>query len=614
MYLNERIVLHFSVPLDPDSVHPGSVRIVAEDGSPARGRLSVERDRVEFQPAPVLARDLSDGGYRPATRYAVELAGFPRADALRSDDGRVLSASLRWSFETVAVSEPRSGFVFEDSSPTSGSPVILRTPLLQPLQPIRLTCEEPIDPSTLWSEDFELLPELNFVAVGRTRGDAIPLVAKLVRNEEREPYKDDAAVIELTPRDRRLAPGVYGLNLVRRTVRLRDFGGHPLWVLNTNFREVFKVRVEASEPVEDASLARHVESFIDVATRSAEVVPGVDGAARWSGNGRVEVCFPAAAGSGRDGEVSLAGALASADLHAARVVLPQGEKAFVEGDGTVVLRCQGRFELDGELLDRRGPESAGAPTAAEALQRLAARLGGPLPTVSEVIEIFLKSGGVRAEALQRLATRLRGRPPTVSEVIEALQREGVRATVLVAGGDLSIRGRIELTTPLVLVAGGRIRVSSDRQLQARRLWFVDGGTRSLGYVDANDGGPAMAFEHEQSWTVDGPVGNPLVRPLKLAVYSSSIPPAGGAERWLSAPTVNLRAGAGSARVQYVGEHSAAGGERLGDVLVDDPAALVGCPTVRLLVELEVVPGAVWDPPFVDDVTLEYEPAGPKRER
>ncbi|NUP95157.1 MAG: hypothetical protein HUU28_03235, partial [Planctomycetaceae bacterium] len=71
---------------------------------------------------------------------------------------------------------------------------------------------------------------------------------------------------------------------------------------------------------------------------------------------------------------------------------------------------------------------------------------------------------------------------------------------------------------------------------------------------------------------------------------------------------------GSARVQYVGEHAAAGGERLGDVLVDDPAALVGCPTVRILVELEVVPGAVWDPPFVDDVTLEYEPAGPKRER
>lgn len=580
VYLNERIVLHFSAPLDPNSVHPGSVRIVAQDGSVARGRLSVERDRIEFQPAPVLARDLSDGGYRPATRYVVELAGFPRADALRSDAGRVLSESLRWSFETVAVSEPRSGFVFEDSSPTNGSPVILRTPVLQPLQPIRLTCEEPIDPSTVWSEDFELLPELNIAALGRTRGDAIPLVAKLVRNEEREPYKDDAAVIELTPRDRRLVPGVYGLNPLK--VRLRDFGGHPLRVLNAGYREVFKVRVEAAAPVEDASLARHVESFIDVATRSAEAVPGVDGAARWSGNGLIEVCFPAAAGTGRDGEVSLVGALPSADVHAARLVLPQGEQAFVEGEGTVVLRCQGRMELDGELLDRRAPERDGAPTLSEALQRLSERIGG--------------------------------RPPTVSEVLEALQREGVRATVLVAGGDLSIRGRIELSTPLVLIAGGRIRVSNDRQLQARRLAFVDGGTRSLGYIDAFDGGPAMAFDADSRWNVDGPIGNPLVRPLKFAIYSSSIPPAGGAESWRSAPTVNLRAGAGSARVQYVGEHAAAGGERPGDVLVDDPAALLGCPTVRLLVELEVVPGAVWDPPFVDDVTLEYVPAGPKRER
>ncbi|MCY3003133.1 MAG: Ig-like domain-containing protein [Planctomycetota bacterium] len=471
VYLNERIVLHFSVPLDPDSVHPGSVHIVAGDGTPARGRLSVERDRVEFQPAPVLARDLSDGGYRPATRYAVELAGFPRADALRSDDGRVLAESLRWTFETVAVSEPRSGYVFEDSSPTSGSPVILRTPLLQPLQPIRLTCEEPIDPSTLWSEDFELLPELNFVAVGRTRGDAIPLVAKFVRNDEREPYKDDAAVIELTPRDRRLAPGVYAL--YQPKVRLRDFGGHPLRVLNAGYREPLLLRVEAAAPVEGGSLARHVESFIDVATRSAEVVPGVDGAARWSGNGRVEVCFPAAAGSGRDGDVSLVGALASADVHAVRLVLPQGEKAYVEGEGTVVLRCQGRLELDGELLERRAPEREGAPTLAEALQRLSERIGA--------------------------------RPPTVSEALECLQREGVRATVLVAGGDISIRGRIESTCPLVLVAGGRIRVSSDRQLQARRLVFVDGGTRSLGYVDASDGGPAMAFDHDSRWTVDGPV-------------------------------------------------------------------------------------------------------------
>jgi hypothetical protein len=65
---------------------------------------------------------------------------------------------------------------------------------------------------------------------------------------------------------------------------------------------------------------------------------------------------------------------------------------------------------------------------------------------------------------------------------------------------------------------------------------------------------------------------------------------------------------------YVGEHAPTGGERAEDVVVDDPAALVDCPTVRLLVELEVFPGAVWDPPFVDDVTLEYEPVGPKRER
>ena len=584
VYLNERLVLHFSERLAPESVHGGSVRVVAEDGTLVRGRLSVEDDRIEFQPAPVLSPDLTDGGYRPATRYSVELAGFPRADALRSESGLVLAENLRWSFETVAVTEPRSGYVFEDSSPTSGSPVILRSLVLQPLQPIRLTCEEPIDPSSLHSEDFELLPEISFWAAGRTRGDAIPLVARLVRNDEREPYKDEAAVIELSPRDRRLSPGAYGLS-VKRNVRLRDFGGHPLWVLNPNYREVLKLRVEPAARVEDASLARHVESFVETRTLSTQAVPGSDGAAHWSGNGRVEVLFPAAAGSGTAGDVALSGDESRDELHAATLSVPTGATVTLQASGTVILRSQGRIELGGVLRDRRsaGWSSAAAKSSFEA-------------------------------ALKSLRSRLGGRTPMVGEVLEALRADSVPAVVLVAGADLALSGRIELSVPLVLIAGGRIRVSSERQLAVPKLEFLDAGTRRLGFTDSAAGSAPIELAEACDWWVDPPVSNPLVRPLKLALYSSSIPPEGGAGRWRSSPTVNLRAGAGAARVLYVGEHAAAGGERAEDVVVDDPAALVDCPTVRLLIELEVFPGPVWDPPFVDDVTLEYEPAGPKRER
>jgi len=581
VYLNERLVLHFSEALEPESVHGGSVRVLAPDGTAARGRLSVEGDRIEFQPAPVLAADLADGGFRPATRYTVELAGFPRADGLRSQSGLWLAGNLRWSFETVAVTEPRSGFVFEDSSPTSGSPVILRSTLIRPLQPIRLTCEEPIDPSTLRSEDFELVPEASSPAQGRTRGDVIPLVARLVRNDERQPYKDDAALIELTPRDRLLAPGTYGL-AVKRNVRLRDFGGHPLWVLSSSYREVLKLRVEPATGEDDGSLARHVESFLDARTLSTQAVPGADGAARWSGNGRVEVLFPAAAGRGTDGDLQLrAGAFEGRELHAATLGLPPATSVALTASGTLVLRSQGRIEVAGELREERPSPAADRPTLDAVLQA------------------------------QR--ERLDGRAPTVSEVLAALLEAQVPAVVLVSGADLVITGSIELTSPLVLIAGGRIRLASERQLRVPRLLFLDAGTRQLGFTDAS-GAPLLARADEQDWVVDPPSSNPLVRPLKLALYSSSIPPEGGAARWRSTPTVNLRAGAGAARVLYVGEHAPSAGARTPDVVVDDPAALVDCPTVRLLVELEVFPGPVWDPPFVDDVTLEYEPLGPKRER
>lgn len=580
-------MLHFSEPLDPDSVHGGSVRIVSDSGRIARGRLAVDGDRVEFQPAPVLARDLGDGGYEPGTRYTVELAGFPRADGLRSEHGAPLSANLRWSFATVDVREPRAGYVFEDSSPTSGSPLILRTAVVQPLQPIRLTCEEPLDPSSLWSEDFELLPEVNFTAVGRTRGDAIPLVARLVRNAERAPYVQDAAIVELTPRDRRLAPGQYGLS-VRRNLRLRDFGGHPIWVLNASYRDTLKVRVEAAVRSDSSELARHVESFVDERTRSSAAVPGVDGTARWTGTGRVEVGFPAAAGDGSDGECVLSGRLFCRDLHAARLTIPAAATLELDGsEGCIVLRSQGRLEVLGELARVDG---GARPPPWEAREQLA-RLEGAIESA--------RSGTRR---------------PTVSDVLAALERCAVDATVLVSGGDLVVGGRIRSNRPLILIAGGYVRISSERQVQAPQLHYLDAGTRSLDYTDVLQNGPLNVLASACDWRLDPPDRNPLVRPLRVAVYSSSIPPQGAAARWSSEPVVHLREGQGWARVSYVGEHQPAGGARLDDVLVDDPAALIDCPTVRLLVELEVFPGGAWDPPWVDDVSLEYEPAGARRER
>jgi hypothetical protein len=84
-------------------------------------------------------------------------------------------------------------------------------------------------------------------------------------------------------------------------------------------------------------------------------------------------------------------------------------------------------------------------------------------------------------------------------------------------------------------------------------------------------------------------------------------------------------------VRYVGEHVEGDADRPADVVVDDPAALVDCPTLRLLVELtlhppgswlppwartrlESRPAVRWDPPWVDDVVLQYEPELAGKER
>ena len=84
VYLNEPLVLHFSAELDGSSITADSLRIVSRTGEAAKGVRFVVGRELTFMPDPVRAADLRDGGYVPNTSYIVELAGFPRSDALRS--------------------------------------------------------------------------------------------------------------------------------------------------------------------------------------------------------------------------------------------------------------------------------------------------------------------------------------------------------------------------------------------------------------------------------------------------------------------------------------------------------------------------------------------------
>jgi hypothetical protein len=582
VFLNERLVLHFSEPLERASVHPRSVRVVSSDGLEARGRLAVEGDRIEFVPAPVLSRELSDGGYRPGTRYSVELAGFPRPDALRGASGAPLRQNLRWSFATAVRGDERAQ-VFEDPSPQGGLPLVVASPSVRPLEPIVITCAEPVDPSTLHSEDFEL--------EGRKSGAtvAIPVLARLVRNDEPAAPGEPAAVIQLVPLDRVLEVGNYGLPAAERgrSLRLRDFGGHPLRIL---FRpgQQRVIRVEGPAAGDLGTVAAHVETFLDPRTRSTQAVAGADGTAYWGDSGRVEVRWPAAAGDGRDGEAMLAGARELGDLQALRATVPAGATCELPAaPGPVLLRAQGRIRIEGTLR-RRGDDLGG---------------GAGSPAVAE-------------DALQRL----RG-ARTLTELVERVSSAAIDVTLVIAGGDLEIAGRIETDRALVLVAGGRIRWPRGARLTAAHVAVVEQGFATPTFErPGRDAGQLTAERLELE--LDPPAANALAAPLRFAVVSTSMPPDGRAERWLPRPEVHAHPGSGGVRVRYIGEH-APGGPAVRDVIVDDPAALVGCPTLRLQIELTVrppwpwrapwergpsAPSSRWDPPWVDDVLLSYLPA------
>jgi hypothetical protein len=561
VYLNEQLIFYFNRPVEQASVTRDSVRVEDEAGHPARGRLEVRGKEVRFIPAAILSPDLSDGGYRPDTGYVVRLGGFPRINCLRAVGGEPLSASRSWTFRTVAVDDPRQGFVFADGTPEEGSPLRLVSDTLTPDEPLRMTCAEPLDPSTLRDGDVVLVE-----ASAQGEGRVIPLRGHLVKNaaDGVGSVHSPAAILDLYAPER-LKPGEYWLPLPRNE-GLRDYGGNPVWLPRApgSMRGQTITVVEAGE---DRGRGELWLPLLETRLRSPVALAEADGTARWDGDGRIRIRFPAAAGDGRDGDLVLEGTEERRDLRGTLLSLPAGTQCDLgSAPGFRILRSQGSLSIDGSLTRTRA-EAAPAP-----------------------LMDF-------------------GPDETLSAWIRRATSRDVSWTVLVAGGDLFIRGRVEVDTPLLLVAGGAIRVSGDARAQSRQLWLLkDGGGLRL------DPTASVA-----PLRMDEPDRNPLVRPLVFSVSSALVPPWGRVDRWLSG-TADGRAGQGSWSVRY--------GQRNEDGMtwVDHPRALAGEGGLYLRFDLAVepAPGQAWDPPEVDYVHLRWAtdeppdgeegPGGPSRGR
>lgn len=566
--LNEPLVFYFSKELDPASVTPSTARVLDRAGRLVAGSFHVEEQRLVFEPRLALLETLEDGGFRPGERVSVELSGFPVPSGLRSLGGELLRESFSASFETVRLHG--AGATFLDGSPDAAYPLLLASTTIGAREPLVLLCSEAIDPSSLHAEAFQLR---RYRAGGEF--EEIPIGVELVENT-----MQSGARLELRPlrgdgseAPRSLEPGDYHLWVHEDARAPLDLGGHPVrssWGV-TQLPAVVTVELR---PDVAGNRSQRVDFLGREFASPAEVV-GVDGTARWDGSGRIALWLPAAAGDGSAGElVGTADELVaeltagSGELAAARLELGEGERLDLSAlRGPLVMRSQTSVHLDGELV--RGSHDA----------RLARETGEAWESWFSRVSTAFRLEGIMGAG-------------TFEEWLAGQREAGGELTAIVAGGDLWIDGDVTLEGPLVLAAGGRVRVTG--RVEAQEVWVLGPG-----------GGTDIHPSARQSSLRLTPMGvNRLKRPLSLGALSAPIRPDGGKPSWSSA-RVGASRGAGSVHVRFLGEQERADGsvETVGPV--DDAAVLGRCDAVRIWIELEIKPGVEWDPPMLDFVDLRW---------
>jgi len=599
--LNEPLVVHFSEALDPRSVTRESVRVLDAEGAPVVGEVEATGRRLAFHPRLPLAPDLGDGGFLPDRSYSITLRGFPRVDALRSLDGAPLVRTFRSTFTTVdARGSVASGPVapgpvtpgpdaggdpaaalggFLDDAPERRAQLSFERLSVVAGEPWSLVADKAIDPRSVSDARFVLaslpLPQ------GDGLGAApIPLRATLVAARPLH------ARIELMPLDpsglpRLLEVGEYLLVELPEAPPLRDLGAAPVvgpWAT------VAVPPTLVVEPPPPPPIGRRlVETFATTALSSPRVVEGAVGQARWEGDGRVRLSCPRASGDGRDGAVALAGDEPRGRVRATDLVLERGEVATLSSTGAVVLSAQGRVTVSGRL-ERRVQEGAARRGEDESHQDWLLRIkygdDGPPPPVEW---LAFEQG------------------ETLSEFLERAREAELGVTCIVCGGDIVIDGVIDVDGPLVLVAGGRVRIPGT--VRASEAWITEPFARS----GVNAWLEPLAIE------VDQPLVNELVHEQRWSIVSGPLRAGDGFSRWgASRATGYASPGEGSRfEVRFVGNRRDAVGRLVETEPVADLRLLEDCSIVRLRIDLVVEaagsgPPAPWNPPWLDDVELIWE--------
>jgi hypothetical protein len=547
--LNEELQFYFSSDLDRSSVTADSARILDSQGRVVAGHRSVRGNTLTFVPDLPCAADLSDGGLRPGSEYRVVLGGFPRPDGIRAESGALLSASLVLSFRTAEIGGRSPLFLDPFLGPFALRPLGKRSNPIE-LEDGVLVLEygEALDPSSVPGCRFEL----SRFPPGTSEPQPIPVTVNMFENRR------DRALLLLEPSgdetcQERLPPDTYYLRMPGR--ELRTLGGRavePGWKLLPLL--VPEARLEVD--------------FGSLSQRSNDAPPGCDGTAIWNEGGPgVHVRYPAAAGNGLAGEVELRAAPPTADVQSTHLTIPaESVVDLTESGGPVVLRSQTSLEVRGRLV-RRATGSRHDPLILE-LERTGQLPDSRWPPLSAWLERVLDPAR-----------------PWAHEPW----------TVLIAGGDIRVpeSGAIEVDGPLVLVAGGWIRVESN-VVSRGNLWHT---TECSGAMASHVRNAVLPL------VLDPPVQNPLRTSLSLGAVT---------------PPLSWTPRSGGWRVDFFVSHEGGGRIDAGFLQsipggraerhVSDPSEL-GPGPMRTLVRLEIAAGhgQPWDPPSLERLRLEALP-------
>jgi len=117
LYLNQEIAIRFSRPVDRLSITRQTVVVTDSQGQRVPGDRRITAQTVTFVPHSPLTATLDDGSFHPGQEYRIEVAGFPRPNAVRSAAGEVLAGTVVRRFRAVGLSAEPSPLLRSDPSP-----------------------------------------------------------------------------------------------------------------------------------------------------------------------------------------------------------------------------------------------------------------------------------------------------------------------------------------------------------------------------------------------------------------------------------------------------------------------------------------------------------------